>query len=93
LDHLDYYKESAMGTIITSYEKLTDNRFTDDTTVRNDFTNSGAYTVDTGLAVKTRTSSPPTRPSHGWYDKAGLSSLSERPLDPPLQGSGRQRSR
>jgi hypothetical protein len=64
-----------MGTIITSYEKLTDNRFTDDTTVRNDFTNSGAYTVETGLAVKTRTLSPPTRPSHGWYDKAGLSSL------------------
>src|SRR5574344_1858677 len=71
----DYYKESAMGTIITSYEKLTDNRFTDDTTVRNDFTNSGAYTVDTGLAVKTRTLIAADKTTHGWYDKSGLSSL------------------
>jgi hypothetical protein len=71
----DYYKESAMGTIITSYEKLTDNRFTDDTTVRSDFTNSGAYTVDTGLAVKTRTLIAADKTTHGWYDKAGLSSL------------------
>ena len=47
-----YYKESSMGTIIASYEKLTDNRFTDNTTSRSDFTNSGAYTVETGLAVK-----------------------------------------
>jgi len=71
----DYYKESAMGTIITSYEKLTDNRFTDDTTARNDFTNSEAYTVETGLAVKTRTLVSTDKTVHGWYDKSGLSSL------------------
>jgi hypothetical protein len=71
----NYYKESAMGTIITSYKKLTDSRFTDDTTVRSDFTNSGAYTVETGLAVKTRTLVAADKTTHGWYDKSGLSSL------------------
>jgi hypothetical protein len=70
-----YYKESAMGTIIESYEKLTDNRFTDDTTVRNDFTNSGAYPVQTGLTVKTRALVSTDKTVHGWYDKSGLSSL------------------
>jgi hypothetical protein len=70
-----YYKESSMGTIIASYEKLTDNRFTDNTTSRSDFTNSGAYTVETGLAVKTRTLVATDKTVHGWYDKSGLSSL------------------
>jgi len=70
-----YYKESAMGTIIESYQKLTDNRFTDDSTVRNDFTNSGAYPIGTGLTVKTRTLAAADKTTHGWYDKAGLSSL------------------
>ena len=70
-----YYKESAMGTIIESYLKLTDNRFTDDTAVRNDFTNNGAYPVGTGLSVKTRTLEAADKTTHGWYDKSGLSSL------------------
>jgi len=70
-----YYKESAMGTIIESFQKLTDNRFTDDSTVRNDFTNSGAYPIDTGLTVKTRTLVSTDKTTHGWYDKSGLSSL------------------
>jgi hypothetical protein len=70
-----YYKESAMGTIIESYQKLTDSRYTDDSTVRNDFTNSGAYPVGTGLTVKTRTLVSTDKTTHGWYDKSGLSSL------------------
>jgi hypothetical protein len=71
----DYYKESSIGAIVTSYEKLTNNRFTDNTTSRNDFTNNGAYTVETGLAVKIRTLVATDKTTHGWYDKAGLSSL------------------
>jgi hypothetical protein len=71
----NYYKESALGTIITSYEKLTDNRFTDNSTVRSDFTNSGAYTIETGLTVKIRTLMGTDKTVHGWYDKSGLSSL------------------
>ncbi|MCH4210838.1 MAG: hypothetical protein LKF58_03590 [Bacilli bacterium] len=65
-----FYNESAYGTICQSYNKLTDNRFTDDSSVRSDFTNSGAYSVDTGLAIKTQALVATDKTTHGWYSSS-----------------------
>ncbi|MCQ2771655.1 MAG: hypothetical protein MJ238_00040 [Bacilli bacterium] len=78
-----YYVESQLGTIMAQYDKLTDNRFDDDTAIRGDFTNSGAYTVETGLEIKTNSLKTKSSTNYGWYtpgqaDGALPSSLSKR---------------
>jgi hypothetical protein len=80
---IDFRKQSGYGTIALNYQKLTDSRYTDDETVRSDFTNSGAYTVATGLAIKTKALIAQDKTTHGWYTSStalsGLvSSLSSR---------------
>ncbi len=79
----DYYNESAKGAIMAQYEKLTNDRFSDESSIRSDFTNSGAYTVDTGLNIKLNNLATKDSSSYGWYTSGGLdaalpSSLSKR---------------
>lgn len=73
-----FYKESAIGTILASYKKIlaqSDRFDTDATTLRNDFTSSNTYTVETGLAVKVRALIAADKTTHGWYTKSGITSL------------------
>ncbi len=82
-DSDDYYNESAKGTVMAQYEKLTNDRFSDDSSIRSDFTNSGAYTVETGLEIKLNNLKAKDSSSYGWYTAGGLdsalpSSLSKR---------------
>jgi len=69
------YAQSSLGTIITSYNKLKDNRFDDDATVRNDFTGTGAYTVETGFDIKYQSLLSTDASAHGWYIAGGLDAL------------------
>lgn len=78
-----YYLESNYGAIMAQYEKLTEDRFSDDSAIRNDFTNSGAYTVQTGLEIKTNSLKAKDATKQGWYlsgqaDGALPSSMSKR---------------
>lgn len=79
----DYYNESAKGAVMAQYEKLTNDRFSDESSIRSDFTNSGAYTVDTGLNIKLNNLATKDSSTYGWYTSGGLdaalpSSLSKR---------------
>jgi hypothetical protein len=71
----DTYAQSSLGTIITSYNKLKDNRFDDDATVRSDFTGTGAYTVETGFDIKYQSLLSTDATAHGWYIAGGLDAL------------------
>lgn len=71
---VNFYKESSYGTIAASYQKLKDDRFSDDTTVRNDFTGSGTYTVETGLTIKTNALRAEDKTTYGWFTGSGLDS-------------------
>lgn len=70
------YIESDLGDIILDYSKLYDNnRFLDDETIRTDFTNSGAYTKETGLAVKYQALLTENSTTYDWVMSGGLSGL------------------
>jgi hypothetical protein len=69
------YIQSSLGTIVASYNKLTDSRFTDDATVRSNFTNSGAYSVETGFYVQYQALLAKDATKNGWFTAGGLSSL------------------
>ncbi len=75
-DTIQYYSPSALGTILDNLQKLItmdggtavwNNRFLDDTSVRSDFTNSGAYSVQTGFDIKTNTLQAEDHTTNGWY--------------------------
>lgn len=71
------YVESSLGDIIDDYSKLSDNRFQDDETIRTDFTNSGAYSKETGLTIKYQALLTQDNTSYDWVMAGGLSSLPE----------------
>lgn len=73
--YVDYYKETTYGGYVTDFVKITDSRFTTDTTVYNDFTNSGAYAPEVGLQIKTGSLVAADKTTEGWYTSSGLSSL------------------
>ncbi len=66
------YKESTFGGYVTNYLKIGSDT-TDDTDVVSDFTNSGAYTPETGLAIKYRALLAQDDTTSGWYTSTGLS--------------------
>jgi hypothetical protein len=73
-----YYNESSYGTIANKFNKITDSRFTNDTSITNDFTGSGAYDVMTGLAIKTYALQATDETIHGWYSSStGLTGLTD----------------
>ncbi len=67
---LNYYVQSSYGTILTDYAKLTDSRFTDDASIRTDFTGSGTHTVETGLMIKTNALRAEDHTTDGWFANA-----------------------
>ena len=75
-EKIEYYSPSALGTILDNLQKLItmngeeatwNNRFLDDTSIRSDFTNSGAYTVQTGFEIKTNSLQAEDHTTNGWY--------------------------
>jgi hypothetical protein len=72
---ITYQNESSMGTYYNQFAKLTDDRFTDNSSVRSDFTDSGAYSVETGLKIKQQALVATDKTTHGWYTSSGLTSL------------------
>lgn len=74
----EYYNESSFGTIANKYNKITENRFTTDTSITSDFTGSGAYDVDTGLAIKIASLMATDETIHGWYSSSsGVTGLTD----------------
>ncbi|MFA5421665.1 MAG: hypothetical protein WC344_02560 [Bacilli bacterium] len=72
-----YYPQTKFGAIAQDYLKITDNRFTNDTTIESDFTNSNAYTKQVGLAIKSNSLRLEDFTDDGWHVKSG--GLSELP--------------
>lgn len=66
-------KESTYGGYITNYLKIFDPSYTSDTDILKDFTNSGAYTSETGLAIKKQSLIATDNTKHGWFSKTDLS--------------------
>lgn len=69
------YQETTYGGYLTNYAKITANRFTNDTSVENDFTNSGKYTPEVGLQKKADSLNSKDKTICGWYTDSGLTSL------------------
>jgi hypothetical protein len=65
-------KESTYGGYITNYIKLFDNANTGTGDILKDFTNSGAYTASTGLAIKKQALIATDDTKHGWFSKTDL---------------------
>ncbi len=68
------YKESTFGGYVTNYLKIGSDT-TDDTDVVSDFTNSGAYTPETGLEIKYRALLAQDDTVNGWYTSTGLGDI------------------
>ncbi len=81
LEQLDesasYYPQTQFGSIAKDYLKITDDRFTNDTGIEADFTNSNAYTKQVGLTIKSDSLRLEDYTNDGWYVKSG--GLSELP--------------
>lgn len=71
-EFLTVCKESTYGGYITNYLKLFDTSNTGDSDIRKDFTNSGAYTAGTGLAIKKQALIATDSTKHGWFSKTDL---------------------
>lgn len=72
-----YYPQTQFGSIAKDYLKITDDRFTNDTGIESDFTNSNAYTKQVGLTIKSDSLKLEDYTNDGWYVKSG--GLSELP--------------
>lgn len=72
-----YYPQTQFGSIAKDYLKITDDRFTNDTEIESDFTNSNAYTKQVGLTIKSDSLKLEDYTNDGWYVKSG--GLSELP--------------
>ncbi len=68
----EYWVESRYGTIMERYQKLVNDRFLDDSAVRDEFTNNGEYTVETGLMIMVRNLQMEDNTTSGWYTSSGL---------------------
>ncbi len=69
-----YYHESSLGKIYDDYLKLTESRYSDDDTIRNDFTGNGAYAPEIGFMIKYQDLVAESHTTHGWYTSTGLPS-------------------
>lgn len=69
----DYYTESTFGAVVKDFLDLSDNRNVNGSST--DFTNSGAYTKETGLEMKRRDAVAASKVTEGWYTSSGLSGL------------------
>jgi len=68
-------KESTLGGYLTSFSKIYDTSVTTDANEVKDFTNSGAYTANTGLKIKIQTLEGLNDTTNGWYTSTGLTDL------------------
>lgn len=68
------YKEGTFGGYIANYLKTYDNSV-DDSSVVSDFTNSGNYTMKTGLEIKKNALEAVNDTSHGWYNQSDIGSI------------------
>lgn len=69
------YKETTYGGYITSYLKITNDRWSNDSSTEKDFTSSGTYDVATGMAIKKQALIATDKTTEGWYTSSGLSAL------------------
>lgn len=69
------YKESTLGGYISDYLKMLDTSYSNDSDIIKDFTNSGAYTPATGLAIKEQSLIATDNTVSGWYTSTGLSDI------------------
>ena len=75
---VNYYKESSFGTICEKYATLLGVTSRDDAnwqSVYTDFTNSGAYSKETGFNIKKQSLASEGHTTRGWYTSGGLGSL------------------
>lgn len=70
-----YRVETLYGDKLEDYKKITDDRFTNDSSAYNTFTGSGAYTKEVGLQIQTREIVAKNEVKEGWYTSSGLSDL------------------
>ncbi len=67
-----YWAESSYGAIMERYQRLADNRFLDDETIRDEFTNNGEYTIETGLLIQERNLRLANNTTSGWYTSSSI---------------------
>lgn len=67
------YRETAYGQLLIDYDNINSSRWEEGTST--DFTGSGAYSVATGLELKTRDIYGASKVTRGWYTSSGLSDL------------------
>lgn len=67
------YRETTYGQLLYDYSLLTSSRWEEGTST--DFTGSGAYSIATGLDLKTRDIYATSKVTEGWYTSSGLSDL------------------
>ncbi len=72
-DTLNTYEETTYGDIAMDYNAISDDRNIVGTAT--DFTNSGAYTKQVGLLLKTRETVATSHVTEGWYTSTSLSNL------------------
>lgn len=66
-----YYLGTDYGDLMEEYSKIKDNPLLTDSTVESTFTNSGAYSKEVGLELKTRELDSNSYVTKGWYIKNG----------------------
>lgn len=74
----NYYSESLFGTTCLKYQKLLDVETRDDNdteSIRTEFTNNGAYTMETGFGIKLNQLKADNNTTSGWFTSGGLSDL------------------
>ena len=72
-----YYPATSYGKLMKEYEKISDDPYLNDSSVESTFTNSGAYSKELGLAIKTDEILLKDTVTDGWFIKNG--NLSELP--------------
>ncbi|MCQ2741843.1 MAG: hypothetical protein MJ239_00885 [Bacilli bacterium] len=72
---INYRVETLYGEKLDEYQKITDDRFTNDSSAYSTFTGSGAYTKEVGLQIQTNEIVSKTEVKEGWYTSSGLSDL------------------
>lgn len=74
-DYVSYqtWANTTYGNLVADYSKLTDSRW--ETGSSTDFTNSGAYTVETGLKLKSADIAAGSKVTEGWFTSSGLNDL------------------
>ena len=69
-----FYNETKYGKLILDYRKQATNRWKSSES-STDFTNSNAYTKETGLTIETNSIRATSNVTQGWYQSSGLSDL------------------